>query len=703
MQTSIMKSLLTYLCRMPKSFRYSLKRDAAVRLFPFLEKKGKGRFFTKHAPPMYPTTSYPAKKHPLIAVLLFAVCVLSATNCFALEQTRITSENLEYDQNTTTYTAKGNVKLRRGDTVIEADEMEYNEQTSRAVAIGHFWYDDPDILITASRASLNLEKKTGVFSDAEVLYKKGNYHISGKKIEKRGENYYFSPEASATTCDTPLPAWCFSGKDLNIMTDDRLKAKDVSFYLLGLPVLYTPYFYAPALSERKTGFLTPVIGYSSERGMHLNVPYYIVLSENRDATLVLDEYTNRGLGEGMEYRYVELGNAKGKWWFYHISDRKLNKDFLEIRGLHDQRSPDGIGGFLSINYVNEKDFYREYSLYQETRVNRFLESIGEVSIPLKDSRAYLLSQYWVDLQDNSPPVSQKVPEVGYVLNPTKFGSLWFSGTTSFANFLSDEGVRGQRFDIFPRILNSFGDDIVISQALGLRETAYSLSGTEDNSPHRESLEYDVSGHMSLLKKYSSFTHILEPTLSYTLVTNSENNLPTLDSTELFKRTSKVEVSLLNRVLSKGGEILVFRVSQGLDTFVKDNPLLPLQIDFALKKPVALRFEATYDVNTGRLNDTNSDISMKVSETTFSAGYRYNRQNDTTFYTASIGLHPFKPIYLDSRVWYDVKNKQLAEGLLNIRYILQCWGVGLEFIKRPGDFNAVFRFELRGLTRDIRNI
>jgi hypothetical protein len=209
--------------------------------------------------------------------------------------------------------------------------------------------------------------------------------------------------------------------------------------------------------------------------------------------------------------------------------------------------------------------------------------------------------------------------------------------------------------------------------------------------------------MSLLKKYGSFTHILEPTVSYTLVTDSDNSLPVLDSTELFKQTSRAEVSLLNRVIGKSGEVLVFRVSQGLDTFVKENPFLPLQIDLALKKPVALRFEATYDVNTGRVNDTNADISLKISETTFSAGYRYDRQNDTTFYTATIGLHPFRPIYIDSRVWYDAKNRQLTEGLLNIRYIRQCWGIGLEFIKRPGDFNTVFKFELRGLTKDIKNL
>jgi hypothetical protein len=106
-------------------------------------------------------------------------------------------------------------------------------------------------------------------------------------------------------------------------------------------------------------------------------------------------------------------------------DRELAKDFFELRALHDQRSEKGIGGFLNLNIVNEKDFYREYSPYRNLRISRFLESTGEVSLPLESSRAYLLSQYWIDLKEETKSVSQRLPEAGYVLNPAKFGSFGF--------------------------------------------------------------------------------------------------------------------------------------------------------------------------------------------------------------------------------------------------------------------------------------
>ncbi len=628
--------------------------------------------------------------------MLFTIHYLLFTNhCFAGEQTIITSETIEYIKDTSTYIAKGNVKIQKDNAVIEADEISYNEEISEVIASGHIRYDDPETRITASRAELNLEKKTGRLYEAEILFKKDNYHISGREIEKKGEGYYLSPEATFTTCDALVPAWCFKGKDVDVVIGDRLKAGDVTFRIKDLPVLYTPYFQTSINNERKTGFLMPDIGYNNMRGTYLSMPFFWAISENRDATVILDIYMKKGMGEGLEYRYLELEDIKGKWWLYHIGDTDLNKDFYEIMALHEQRSTDGIGGFLSLNYVNEKDFYWEFSPYYEIRINRFLESTGEISLPLVNSRVYLLSQYWVDLKDKTELVPQKLPEAGYVLYPTKYGDFWFSGTATASNFWREEGVYGQRFDIYPKVLHKFGSDIVVSQTLGLRETAYSLHGGEDDFLHREAIEYNIAAHTRLLKRYGSFTHVLEPSVGYTLITDSES--PTLfDSTELFDETSKIELSLLNRFINNNGEFMVVRASQGLDTNHGDSPFLPFTLEVGIKKPVSLRLETSYDVNTGRVERINSDLSMSISGTAISAGQRYNRQDDITYYNAGIGLHPFKPLYMDGRLWYDAEEREVRYITASIRYMSQCWGMTLEFIKAPDDFTVAIMFELKGI-------
>ena len=653
----------------------------------------------------------------ILRVLLFSVCTLVficihsdgyaaqqtvKTAAETTEQTTIDAESLEYITETTTYIAKGAVKIRKADATIEADEIQYNETTSEAVATGNVRYYSPAFSITASKADLNLEDKTGTLYDAEIFYKKANYHIAGKIIEKKGDDYYTSPDASFTTCDAPIPAWCFHGKDVNAFVTDKLKARNVTFRLKDIPVLYSPYLWAPILADRQTGFLMPLIGYSNLRGANVNIPFYWAISDNRDATFVLDTYTKRGIGEGLEYRYIEPWGAKGSWWLYHIKDTELNKDFWEIKGLHDQRSADALGGFLHINYINENDFYRQFKTDLQTRTNRFLESTGELTMPFSNSRAYLLSQYWVDLKNDTKSAAQRLPEAGYVLNPTNIGPFWFSAATAFSNFWREENTDGQRFDLYPQIMHKFGSNAVnFRQTLGLRETAYFLNNAQDTSPHRESLDYQMEVNTRLYKKYDSFTHIIEPSVSYTLISNSEDNLPVFDSAELFKRKSLIELALLNRFINSSGEFLVIRAAQGFDSFQGDRPFQPLHFEIGLKKPVAFRLETYYDVHTGRFDSVNSDLHMTIAPVTFSAGERYNLKNDIKFYTTGIGIQLWKPLSVSTNIWYDALEKKTKEVTAHLKYIGQCWGVDIGVINRPGEFSFTVLFELKGLTNKLK--
>jgi len=640
----------------------------------------------------------------IFLVFLFPVYHLLSTvhYCLAEEKTTITSDSLEYNRETFTYNAKGNVKVQKADAVVEADEMIYNEQSDELVAKGNIRYRDPEVSFTASRADLNLEKKTGTLHDAEILFKKDNYHISGKEIEKKGEKYYVSPEATFTTCDAPA-AWCFRGKNMDAIAGDRLKARDVTFRISDTPVFYTPYLIAPILTERKTGFLIPSAGYSNQRGFNLSLPFFWAITENRDATFILDEYTKRGIGEGIEYRYVEPGDIKGKFWLYHIRDNELNRDFVEIRALHQQYSAEKIGGFLSLNLVNEKDYYREFNSAIDLSSNRFLESTGEIMIPFSNSRAYLMSQYWMDLEEDNEKPAQRLPEAGFVLHPTNIGNFWFSAATAVSNFWRDEGVNGYRFDIFPKLRHEFGNDIVISQTLGLRETAYSLQDYDESSPHRESLEYTIDAHSRFLKKYSSFTHIVEPSLSYTLVTNSENDLPVFDSTELFKKTSLIELSFLNRIITSSGELMVFRISQGFDSEYGDRPFMPLKLEIGVKKPFSVRFDIDYDVHTGKVENTNSNVFLPISDITIMGGHRYNRKDDISYFDAGLGIRPYKPLYIEGKIWYDNAEHETRAVSLKLKYLSKCWGILMEFINRPDEFSAKVMLELTGISKSISNL
>ena len=193
----------------------------------------------------------------------------------ASEDTSIDAQSLEYIQETSTYVAKGAVKIKKADMLMEADEITYNEESSEATAAGNVKFNDADLSFTASRAELNLAEKTGFLHDAQVFLKKDNYHIYGKLIEKKGENAYVIPDALITTCDAPVPAWCFRGKNVDALVGDRLEANNVTFRIKNVPVFYTPYLWAPVQADRTSGLLIPFIGYSNTKGRLHEHPIFL--------------------------------------------------------------------------------------------------------------------------------------------------------------------------------------------------------------------------------------------------------------------------------------------------------------------------------------------------------------------------------------------------------------------------------------------
>ena len=208
-------------------------------------------------------------------VLLSVVCplFLPEYSLAADTETVITSDSLEYFSETNQYVARGSAQIVKDDAFITADEITYDETTSDVVATGKVDYHDANTSMKAEKAEMNLESKTGKLFNANIFFSKDkipektlerierrkssldmasirdHFYLSGAEIEKTGENSYYSPSAVFTACDAPLPAWCFKGK--NVTLEEDLKAKDSTFRIKNIPVLYTPYLWAPMLQYER--------------------------------------------------------------------------------------------------------------------------------------------------------------------------------------------------------------------------------------------------------------------------------------------------------------------------------------------------------------------------------------------------------------------------------------------------------------------
>ena len=125
-------------------------------------------------------------------------------------------------------------------------------------------------------------------------------------------------------------------------------------------MFYIPYISFPISSERKSGFLTPTIGNSNESGFDSQIPYYINLSSNRDATITPRVLSKRGALLSSEFRYLDVA-YQGQITGSFIADDDLrNGDSRSLLRFNHQQWAFQNKAHLKVNYnvVSDDDFFQ---------------------------------------------------------------------------------------------------------------------------------------------------------------------------------------------------------------------------------------------------------------------------------------------------------------------------------------------------------
>ncbi|HEB75872.1 MAG TPA: LPS-assembly protein LptD [Nitrospirae bacterium] len=634
----------------------------------------------------------------VVVLSVFIPSIFPSTGGAEEAETVIEAESLTYDSARQVYHLRGDVRIRRLDSLLRADEADFIEKTREARASGDVRYEDGLVVIEADKLRINIATKRGLAYNARLFVKKDNYRIRAEEIERLGERDYVIRKATFTTCDAPLPAWCFSSRKTDVRIGDRLKARNVLFRIKGLPVLYSPLLWAPIYTERKSGLLLPEPGFRSDKGFFYRQPLFLVLAGNRDATLYFDLYTRRGIGEGLEYRYIERSAGAGKWWLYHLRDRELGKDFFEFRGEHALSTKVGASGFLNIHYISDRSFYREYSQMVQLRTRRFLESTAEASYSFGKGRAFLFGRAWQDLKESSGGVLQKVPEAGLSLYPSKKGPLYVSLQARFSNFYSKDFERVRRLDIRPTIYHTAGDAVQLSQVVSLRETLYSIDNSGDfpDNMNRGVLDYRVRLHARLRRRYPAFTHVVEPEVGYRFVPPVEADVPLLDSKELDLRSSVFDFGLRSHFFDDKGRLASVRLTGSYDTHAAGAAFGGIRLEAALFRPLSFRLDTSYDPESGLFEQVNYSASWRRGRAGVSFGQRYSRDDGILFYSGGVSLPVTRNLALSSSLWYDAEAGRLEDLRLVADYSAQCWGMNVTFNRRPDDYSILFLVELKGL-------
>ena len=333
-----------------------------------------------------------------------------------IQNFEINSDNVIYDKILEKITAKENTKIKinnshvisgenivffRSESTIKSNNTTIIEDKfGNTINLSEFNYSIENKLLKANQMEftdkemnvyktnngiIDLDNERLAAKDIQIYFAKGelgdNSRLKGSSLISEN-NISIIKNGIFTACKIrdECPPWSIKSKEIKHDKKKKLiNYKDSWLQLYDVPIFYFPKFFHPDPTvKRQSGFLTPTLLSSSASGGSINIPYYKVISENKDTTFTPRIYFNDDFSIQNEYRQVEKNTN-------HISDLSLKK--LE--------SSTKSHFFSNTKYILENNFdFSEIELnLEKTSSDTYLKGDNIVSKTRSSNNQSLLNSY----------------------------------------------------------------------------------------------------------------------------------------------------------------------------------------------------------------------------------------------------------------------------------------------------------------------
>ena len=221
------------------------------------------------------------------------------------------ADEVDYNQDLQTVTARGNVEISREGRILLADTVSYDRSQDVLTASGNVSITEPSGEVTfASYVELSGDFKEGIVEDIYVLLDE-NTRIAGSGARRSGGNFTEIAKAVYSPCKVceedggnSTPLWRIrAARVLHDANAKTVEYKDARLEVAGVPILYSPYFQHPDPTvKRQSGLLAPSFGSTSHVGSYFSQPYYWAIDKSKDMTFTPTYTTDEGPLLATEYR-----------------------------------------------------------------------------------------------------------------------------------------------------------------------------------------------------------------------------------------------------------------------------------------------------------------------------------------------------------------------------------------------------------------
>lgn len=448
--------------------------------------------------------------------------------------------------------AIGNVELRRGGTVVTADQLHYTQATDTVKADGKVCLKQQGLTLKGPKIDLQMNTQIGymdqpIFSLIGVAAPAQNSHVvvnsrgDASIINFEGENHYRLMHAIYTTCPIGDNDWYLRVKELEIDNAQQVgTAHGAEIDFKGTPILYTPWISFPLNDQRKSGFLAPIEGTTGTSGAELSIPWYWNIAPNYDATLTPTVISKRGLQMGGEFRYL-TDTSHGSLDTNYLQDHLTNTARWDIFAQHDQTIVPGLTGHFVYQAVSDNNYFQDLTNQLSTTSLTDLDQEATLNYQGSWWQASASVQQFQVLQNPFAPVIppySRMPDLHWSGLLTNDYGLNFNFTSELTRFVHPTLVNGTRFIAYPSIdlplKNDYG---YIMPKVGFNFTGYELSPTSTTpafNPTRSLPIISLDSGMYFDRSITAFGHdylqTLEPRLYYVYIPYQDQSLlPNFDS------------------------------------------------------------------------------------------------------------------------------------------------------------------------------
>ncbi len=644
---------------------------------------------------------------------------------------KIAADTLTMENRSSTYRAAGNVRAFRDGLSLLADSIIYRATENEAIAEGGVVMEKDGDTLRGDRLSLNLETEQGEMTNGNLFFKKNNLHVRSAKVAKVGKSDYRLERGTFTTCDGDSPSWRFTASAIEVSLEEYASGRNAIFYVGNVPLFYTPYILFPVKRERQSGFLMPRIGNSTKKGFSLDLPYYWAISASQDATFDLDVQSKRGIGAGLDYRFMRRRGSEGTLRAYGIHDTEQERFRGDFTGKQREMFSDTVSMISTISLVSDRDFYRDYGETAGEYNRQLLESSVALS---KRWQRYGLTGELRYLQDLDAPNNraslQRLPTVTFTGVGEKLGTtpFFFSLDSAATNFQRTEGVSGQRFDLHPKLaLYRQAGIFDLAMYAGYRERLYNAYGADAGRGSHAAGMADAAATVSaqFARIYDAqwggvrrIRHLLLPEVGYIYgETKSQEQLPFFDYDDRPVGQSMAVWSLASYVTGKlqqadgppqYRDLLYLKLSQGyqfsgsrrdLLTLVDEGrPLTDLRLEsrFTPTSEMSLTMDSRFNTYQARLSTVSlwANFADKAGNLA-GVGYQFARE-EIEYLEGKLGVALVKPFVFNYTSRYSFDRGNFLESRYALEYKHQCWSVILSYSDRPDNRQFMVNFALAGI-------